>query len=145
MHALQGRRCCHLLSPAQTAQTRSCRVTTHSLKRRELLVSTVSLLSAADAVASELHEAEQAAQQEAAAAAATAADGSTAAAGKAAAAAKPKKKRKKPAPKPKPSLKPPGVIPRVKLADNLSVSKVWQLFGSSSTHQTAAGSNVAIC
>jgi hypothetical protein len=91
------------------------------------LVGTVSLISAADAVASEVQEAEQAAQQGAAAAAATAADGLAAAAGEAAAAVKPKKKRRKPVPRPKPSLKPPGVIPRVKLADNLSVSKVGLL------------------
>lgn len=109
-----------------------CRVLlqSHSTKRRDVLVSTVSLLlAAADAVASE-EAGEQAAQSQAAAAAApAAADGSTtpASTGKLAGAWKAKKKRKKPPPKPKPSLKPPGVVPRVKLADNLSVSKVgWQ-------------------
>jgi hypothetical protein len=129
MQALKGihRRPLHSTTPRPPAQILRCKVLlhSHSVNRRDLLVNTVGLLSAAaDAVASE-DPAQQAAQSEAAPAAA-AADGSTApaAAGKPAGAGKAKKKRKKPPPRPKPSLKPPGVIPRVKLADNLSVSKV---------------------
>lgn len=125
MHALHARHhCSSLLASAAKAPARPC-LRVQSLKRRDLFVGTVSLLSASDAVASET---EAAAQQEAAAAAA-AADGSqpAAAAASAPAAKKPaKKKKKRPAaqPKPKAGLKPPGVVPRVKLADNLSVSKV---------------------
>lgn len=92
------------------------------------MISTVSLLSAGAAEASE----EEQAAAVAADGTATAAVGSTAS-GAAAAAKKPRKKRRKLAPKPKAELKQPGVVPKVKLAENLSVSRVirgcWQLDG----------------
>lgn len=125
MHAQHARHhCSSLLAPTPKAAARPC-LRVQAIKRRDLFVASISVLSASEAVASET---EAAAQQEAAAAAATAAaDGSGQAATAAAAATKPKqKKKKRPAAKsrPKASVKPPGVVPRVQLADNLSVSKV---------------------
>lgn len=126
MHALYRRvSCCQ--QQAAAPLPRCLRSQVHSVKqgRRDVLISTFSLLSAGAAEASEEEQA-----------AAVAADGTATAAvgsGAAAAAKKPRKKRRKLAPKPKAELKQPGVVPKVKLAENLSVSRVirgcWQLDG----------------
>lgn len=122
MHAHVHRPCCQLQQARPLA--RCCRVQVRSVNRRDILVSTVGLVSAAEAVASET---EPAASPEGAAAAAAAANslaGGPAAAAAATSAAKPRKKKKKAKARAKAALKPPGVVPKVKLADNLAVSKV---------------------
>lgn len=129
MHAHVHRPCCQLQQARPLA--RCCRQV-RSVNRRDILVSTVSLVSAAEAVASET---EPGASPEGAAAAAAADSlaGGLAAAAAATRAAKPQKKKSKGKARAKAALKPPGIVPKVKLADNLAVSKVirgcWQLDG----------------
>lgn len=120
MHAHVHRPCCQLQQARPLA--RCCRQV-RSVNRRDILVSTVSLVSAAEAVASET---EPGASPEGAAAAAAADSlaGGLAAAAAATRAAKPQKKKSKGKARAKAALKPPGIVPKVKLADNLAVSKV---------------------
>lgn len=131
MHALHSRVCSQ---PARsTTAAAPSTVVTHlkrcccvqSIKRRDVLTGTVGLFSAADALASETEPA----QQQAAAVTAAADGAAQPPAAAAGGAAKTRKKRKRPVarPKNKAALKPPGTVPRVKLADNLTVSKVCAL------------------
>lgn len=120
----------HHLPPSRCLSTPPRRLCTclSTLNRRDLLLGTsVSLVAAADALADEAGAAPPDAAGSGGGAAGTEAATSTGTAATAAAPRKPIKRRKKAGAKKavqKAALKPPGRVPRVKLADNLQVSKV---------------------
>lgn len=130
MHAIHARvRCCQPPAPAVASRAaRGCLHACTALKRRDVILGTAGFISGSDCVAAATEQEPLRDSTVAAAPAAADAGPVSQDAARPAAAVKPKKKKRKRPPtaarQKSAALKPPGTVPRVKLAENLVISQV---------------------